>query len=201
MNVYQLTAISVEPEFAKADGSMPTFDQSLGVFTSVENAEEMMRINGEIDEPWAYILEERILDDLQLHGHFKSISKYRSVRTYFGNGKPNAENVCDDTGENLWYGRDAETIRFKEGDFVSFINGHEISPGLVGLLPMTKDVFKAGHCGVESGDDCYLVYTADGGHHHPFTPFVFPLVGELSPGVRAKLEAAKAADEVEMARA
>lgn len=193
MNVFQLTAIHAESDCIRDDGSMPTFKRDLGVFTTEANAKDMMRLYSSSNgcDPWAYVLKERILDDLELHGHFNMVSAFRSVRSYFGDGTPNAENRCDDTGENLWHGRDAETIRFRNGDFVSVLHDNEIWPGLVGDCPMTKDLFASGRCGLEADDDCYLVYTVDGGHEHPFTPYVFPLIRELPVKVRAKLEAAR----------
>lgn len=196
MNVYQLTAIHAEPDEVRRDGSMPAFVRDIGIFASISGAEEMMRVySGGDCKPWAYVLKERILDDVKLHGHFKQVSEFRSVRSYFGDGTLNSENGCDDTGENLWFGRDPETIRFKVGDYVSFWSGDEICPGLVGMLPMTKEKFDSGHCGLEADDDCYLVYTANGGHEHPFAPYVFPLVGKLSKGVKAKLDAAREGEE------
>ena len=192
MNVYQLAAIHAEAGETRPDGSIPTFERDLGVFSTVSNAETMMRVYSGGDwTPWAYILKGRILDDVELHGHFKQTSEFRSVRSYFANGTLNAENGCDDTGEKLWYGRDADTIRHKIGDCVSFWHGGELLPGIVGGLPMTKEAFMQGRCGLEANDDCYLVYTPDGGHCHPFTPYVFPLVGKLPEDVKNKLTAAR----------
>lgn len=191
MNVYQLTAIHAQTDEVGRDGSLCTFVRDIGVFASISNAEEMMRVySGGDCKPWAYVLKERILDDVRLHGHFRQVSEFRSVRSYFGDGTLNAANECDDTGENLWFGRDAETVRFKVGDYVSFLNGGEIRPGLVGMLPLTKEKFESGRSGLEADDDCYFVYTADGGHEHPFSPYVFPLFGKLSKDVKAKLDAA-----------
>lgn len=190
MNVYQLTAI-FETDERDADGSVATYTRDLGVFSLVGIAETMMPLFAKNGEPWAYVLKERILDDLSYHGHFNQISGFRSVRTYFGDGTLNAENGCDDTGDRLWYGRNAETIRFLVGQFVSFLEGGRIQFGLVGDLPLTKKDFAAGRQGLEAEDDCYLVYTADGGHAHPFTPYVFPLLGDLPQRVKDRLLAAR----------
>lgn len=190
MNVYQLTAI-FETDERDADGSVRTYTRDLGVFSSVANAEKMMPTFARNGEPWAYVLKERILDDLAMHGHFKQISDFRSVRTYFGDGTLNAENGCDDTGESLWYGRDAATIRYLVGQYVSFLEGGRIQFGLVGDRPLTKNDFADGRQGLEADDDCYLVYTADGGHTHPFAPYVFPLLGELTQDIKDRLIAAR----------
>lgn len=190
MNVFQLTAV-FETDERDADGSVRTYVRDLGVFSSVANAERMMPLFAGNGEPWAYVIKERILDDLAYHGRFNQISGFRSVRTYFGDGTLNAENGCDDTGESLWYGRDADTVRFEVGQFVSFLDGGVIRGGLVGDLPMTKECFASGRQGLEADDDCYLVYTADGGHAHPFTPYVFPLLGALSKEVKDRMLAAR----------
>ena len=197
MNVFQLTAVELDDEPSR-DGSRGTFLRDLGVFTSVENAEEMMRRfveRGNYGAPWAFEVRERILDDLAPHGPFGKVSGFRSVRTYFGDGTLNAANDCDDTGEKRWFGRDAATIRFRRGDFVSVWAGGSVYPALVGEIPFTPDRFPKGSQGFEADDDCYLVYTADGGHDHPFTPYVFPLVGTLPDDVRAKIEAARDREE------
>ncbi len=196
MNVFQLTAIVLYDEPAR-DGSYGTFLRDLGVFTTVANAEEMMRrfVSFGYAAPWAFEVRERILDDLAPHGPFGKVSGFRSVRTYFGDGTLNAANDCDDTGEKRWRGRDAATIRFKRGDFVSVWAGASVYPALVGKVPGTPENIGEGFDGWDADDDCYLVY-ADDGHDHPFTPHVFPLVGGILPDdVRAKIEAVRAANE------
>lgn len=196
MNVFQLTAVELDDKSAR-DGSYGTFLRDLGVFTTLANAEEMMYrfVSFGYAALWAFEVRERILDDLAPHGPFGKVSGFRSVRTYFGDGTLNAANDCDDTGEKRWRGRDAATICFKRGDFVSVWAGGSVYPALVGEIPFTPDRFPKGAQGFEADDDCYLVYTADGGHDHPFTPYVFPLVGTLSDDVRAKIEAARDREE------
>ena len=67
MNVYQLTAIHAEPDEVRRDGSMPAFVRDIGIFASISGAEEMMRVySGGDCKPWAYVLKERILDDVKL---------------------------------------------------------------------------------------------------------------------------------------
>ncbi len=191
MNVFQLIALHPEKDRLNADGSLSVYKRDLGVFKALESAEKMIHIYAADNDTWAYIIKERILDDLALHGHFKQISSFRSYRSYFSDGTLNAENACDDTGENLWYGREDSTIRFKIGDFVSFITDNRIEHGIVGAVPMNKELFENGRCGVEACDDCYLIYTVNGGHFHPFTPCVFPPVIELSDEFKTRLEAVR----------
>lgn len=190
MNVFQLSAIFKTDE-RDHNGSVVIHTRDLGIFSSVANAERIMPIFAKNGEPWVYVLKERILDDFALHGYFKQISGFRSVRTYFGDGSLNADNECDDTGENLWYGRSPETIRYKVDQFISFLSGDRIQFGLVGDVPLTKRDFAEGRKGLEAEDDCYLVYTADGGHCHPFTPYVFPLLGDLPSNIKKQLLASR----------
>ncbi len=195
MNVFQLTSIELLDGPAP-NGSRETFLRDLGVFSSVGNAEGMMRRYAKSNYalPWAFELRERILDDLAPHGHFGTVSEFRSVRTYFSDGTLNAENDCDDTGEKRWRGRDAATIRFRPGDFVSVWAGGTVYPALVGEVPETPESIGEGCNGWDADDDCYLVYTPDKGHAHPFTPYVFPLVGSLPDEVRERIEAERDAE-------
>lgn len=194
MNVYQLTALYLSKE-TDQEGARKTYAVEAGVFTSVENATEMMHTIRERDAaPWAFVLKERILDDLSPHGPFAAVSEFRSLRTYFADGTLNAENLCDDTGEVRWRGRDVSSIRFKPGDFVSVWTGSLVKPALVGDIPAAPSRFPKDSMGWEATDDCYLVYMAGEGHAHPFTPYVFPLAGELSRSMRVRLEAERVAE-------
>jgi hypothetical protein len=140
-----------------------------------------------------YVLFENALDDLAPHGPWDMTPEYLSVRTYLADGTLNAFSDCDDSCEKKWRGRDAATIRFNEGDFVSVWDGENVHIELVGMVPFTTEKGFVG----DWTDDCYMTYDVSGGHSHPFTPYVFPLVGELTAEVKAKLEAARDRDEKE----
>lgn len=220
MNVFQLKAIILDKP--RDDGICRTWAHDLGVFTSVENAEEMMRRCRELTrskywaggwgdwpdfplfdfiDPWAFEVRERILDDLAPHGRFGVMSAFRSVRTYFADGTLNAASDLDDTGEKGLFGRDAATIRFKRGDFVSVLDGGFVYPAIVESKPSLDDIR---HRGLD--DDTYLeeypyfgdTYTVCTHTSHsdsedcyapkPFTPYVFPLANPLTNDVRKELE-------------
>ena len=193
MKVYRL--IAVEAAENAANGVRDAHLESLGVFSTVAKAEAMIRIHADKVKEYAtmlgYVLYENELDDLSTHGPWNDIPEFLSVRTYLADGTLNAFCDCDDACEKQWRGRDAETIRFRRGDFVSVWRGKSIHTELVGELPYTRE---RGYVG-DWTDDCYLTYPVDGFHEHPFTPYVFPLVGKLTARVRAKLEAARDKDE------
>ena len=193
MRVYRLVAIEVAGD-RRADASCSTYEPALGVFTSPQNAEAMIRIHADKSENvLGYALYENELDDISLRGPWNGIPEFLSVRTYFADGTLNAFCDCDDTCEKQWHGRDPKTIHYKRGDFVSVWHGGKIVPALVGELPIDMHKRITG----DWSDDCYLAYFMNGGHEHPFTPYVFPLVGKLSKKVRAKLEAVRDEEESE----
>lgn len=193
MRVYRLIAVGTANN--ATNGIRDAHVESLGVFSTTANAEAMIRIHAEKTKEYAttlgYALYENELDDLAMHGPWKGIPEFLSVRTYFADGTPNAFCDCDDTGEKKWHGRDADTIRYRRGDFVSVWHGKKINTELIGELPVTTERKITG----DWTDDCYFAYTADGSHDHPFTPYVFPLIGKLTANVKMKLEAAMAKDE------
>lgn len=191
-SIYQLTSVELA-DGPDADGAFGTFSRDLGVFSSIGRAEDAIRryVASRHGAPWAFVLKERILDDAEPHGAFGRVSEFRSIRTYLADGTLNAENPCDDTGEKRWRGRDSRTIRFKVGDLVSVLDGDRVKPALIGDTPVTTDRFAPASPGWEAEDDCYLAFVADLGHDHPFTPFVFPLVGQVSDEIRRRLESAR----------
>ncbi len=188
MRVFRLIAIKAIGE-QQADGSFDADATALGVFSSIENAEAMIRIHIENAKEYAhslgYAIYENELDDLTLHGPWRGIPEFLTVRTYFADGTLNAFCDCDDTCEKQWHGRDAETIHYKRGDFVSVWHGRRVVPMLIGELPITTARKITG----DWGDDCYLAYSEGLGHDHPFTPYVFPLLGKISKRVKDRIEA------------
>lgn len=109
--------------------------------------------------------------------------EFLSVRTYFADGTLNAFCDCDNVSERLWHGRDPNTIHYKPGDYVSVWMG-DIMPALIGDTPRPSGTIEG-----DWTDDCYLAYSAETGHWHPFTPYVFPLVCKLSKRVKTRLDA------------
>ena len=192
MRVYRL--IAVEAAENATNGVRDAYVKSLGVFSTVANAEAMIHMHANKVKKCAtmlgYALYENKLDDLAPHGPWYDIPESLSVRTYLANGTLNAFCACDDACEKKWHGRKAKTIRYKIGDFVSVWNGKTIKTELVGEQPIATERNFTG----DWTDDCYLTYPVDGFHEHPFTPYVFPLVGKLTEKVKAKLEAARDAD-------
>ena len=190
MKAYRLIAIEVA-DGRQVRGRRRALETALGVFSTVANAERMVRIHADRVKGAAkmlgYALYENDMDDIAPHGPWKDTPEFLSARTYLADGSLNAFCDCDNACERQWHGRDAATIRFRRGDFVSVWHGDTISTELVGETPITTERKITG----DWSDDCYLTYVADGGHEHPFTPYVFPLVGTLTADVRAKLEAAR----------
>ena len=193
MSVFRLIAIKVEGR-RRPSGVYAATETSLGVFTSTQNAEAMMRIHAEKTKGHAhvlgYALYENELDDLNLHGPWNGIPEFLSVRTYFADGTINAFCDCDDTCEKQWHGRDPKTIHYKRGDYVSVWQGRKVVPMLIGELPITTKRKISG----DWSDDCYLAFCEWLGHDHPFTPYVFPLVGELSEKAKARILAERDED-------
>ena len=187
MRVFRLIEIQVFDESGKQpNGNILSYETHLGVFSSPENAEEMIRINSAkpngVHHILGYVLYENELDDLTLHGPWNQIPSFLSVRTYFADGTLNALCDCDNVSEKHWHGRDPKTIHYKRGDYVSVWMG-DVVPALIGDTPRTT-----GKIDGDWTDDCYLAYSADVGHWHPFTPYIFPLVGKLAKRVKAKIE-------------
>lgn len=193
MKVFRLTAIEIE-DGRRPSGVYAATETSLGVFASVVNAEAMIGIHAEKARECArvlgYALYGNELDDLTLHGPWNGIPGFLSIRTYFADGSLNAFCDCDDTCEKQWHGRDPKTIRYRSGDFVSVWRGREVVPMLIGELPISTKRKVTG----DWSDDCYLAYCEGLGHDHPFTPYVFPLVGELSEKAKARLLAERDRD-------
>ena len=187
MRVYRLIEIQVLDGGKLPHGNLFSHETVLGVFSSTQNAEEMIRINSakmkDVRHILGYALYENELDDLTFHGPWEQVPSFLSVRTYFADGSLNAFCDCDDAGEKHWYGREPKTIHYKRGDFVSVWMGN-IVPALIGDTPRTT-----GKIDGDWTDDCYLAYSVDTGHWHPFTPYVFPLVGKLPKRIKEKIEA------------
>lgn len=188
MQAYRLVAIEIGS--ALPDDAYEAHECALGVFSSVSKAEEMIRIHKEKSADngipvLGYVLYENAMDDLSLHGPWKCVPQFLSVRTYLADGRFNASCECDDACEQKWHGRDASTIRFKCGDFVMVWNAGRIMPMLIGETPATKGDQIVG----DWSDDCYLAYPVEGGHTHPFVPYVFPIAGtkQLSAKTKQKL--------------
>lgn len=189
MRVFRLIEIEIDEGRATPDGILRPRETPLGVFSSPENAEAMIRTRAEWrkDSPWCkvlgYLLFENELDDMSLHGPWKQTPEFLSVRSYFADGRVNAFCDCDDTSEKHWHGRAADTIRYKPGDYVSVLAG-DIVPALIGGTPREEGTIDG-----DWTDDCYLAYSAGTGHWHPFTPYVFPLARKLPKRVKARIEA------------
>ena len=184
MRVYRLIAIELGDRMP--NGVAAAHKSALGVFASVEKAEAMIRIHREkmceFSSMVGYALYEHQLDDLSLHGPWKQIPEFLSVRTYLADGTLNAVCDCDSTCEKAWRGRDAATIHFKRGDFVSVWQGDRIVPMLIGGVPSATKEKIVG----DWSDDCYLAYSISDGHSHPFAPYVFPLVADRTLTERMK---------------
>ena len=196
MRVYRLVAIEIGG--ALADGAYEAHETALGVFSSVSKAEAMIRIHKERSAEngipvLGYVLYENALDDLSLHGPWKCVPQFLSVRTYLADGRLNASCECDDACEQKWHGRDASTIRFKCGDSVMVWDSGRIIPMLVGKTPVTNEAQFVG----DWSDDCYLAYPVEGGHAHPFVPYVFPFAGfrQLSARTEQKLRLVRDREE------
>lgn len=192
MQAYRLVAIEIGDRLA--GGARAAYESALGVYSSVKKAEAMIRVHMEKNADngipmLGYVLYENAMDDLSLHGPWKCIPAFVSVRTYLADGTLNAICECDDACEKKWHGRDASTIRFKSGDFVSVWLGSRIEPMLVGGIPINSEEKIVG----DWTDDCYLAYPVTGGHCHPFVPYVFPIAGgrQLSPMTKRKLLAVR----------
>lgn len=189
MRVFRLIEIQILEGEELPHGKRLSYETALGVFSSPEKAEEMIRANAAKfkDSPYrkvlGYALYENELDDLTLHGPWNQVPEFLSVRSYFADGTLNAFCDCDNVSEKHWRGRDPMTVHYRPGDYVSVWMG-DIVPALIGDTPR-----KAGKIDGDWTDDCYLAYSADMGHWHPFTPYVFPLVGKLDKRTMAKIEA------------
>lgn len=198
MRVYRLIEIEVLEGGELPPGNMLSHENPLGVFSTVASAEEMIRANAarfndaSYHQVLGYVLYENELDDQALHGPWKRVPSFLSVRSYFADGSLNAFCGCDDVSERHWHGRNPDTMHYKPGDYVSVWVG-DIVPALIGDTPRTTGTIDG-----DWTDDCYLAYSADMGHWHPFTPYVFPLVGELSKRIKAKIDAERREWENEM---
>lgn len=196
MHVYRLVAIEIGS--ALADGAYEAHESALGVFSSVSKAESMIRIHKEKSADsgisvLGYVLYENALDDLSMHGPWKCVPQFLSVRTYLADGRLNASCECDDACERKWHGRDASTIRFKIGDFVMVWDARRIVPMLIGETPVTNE----GQIVGDWSDDCYLAYPVEGGHIHPFVPYVFPVAEaqQLSAKTKQKLRVVRDSED------
>lgn len=149
-------------------------------------------------EPFfAFYLKERLVNG-GFAGPFHEISEWETIRSYFADGRLNCIGECDESCAKEFAGREAKSIRYREGDLV-WVRKHScIVPMLIGGLPMTKAEYKSRKAkwkdekipyrGGDWSDDCYYAYGHGHEHDHPACWDVFPYSGTISRRNRERLE-------------
>ena len=195
----------------RPDGSYDVYENELGVFDSVENAEAFMRMFidrvREHSKSWysehhCFVIFEKTLNR-GLSAKWDSVCEFESVRSYLPDGTLYCDSPYDDACEKPFRGRPAETIKLKVGDLAWCWWCGGIHPCLVAALPMTDVDYQecVRNCGRELGwdysDDCYTVYIGGYGHDHPACWRCMPYYGMISKRTLQRIHAAKRREEEE----
>lgn len=188
MRLFDLKSISRSSN-KRQDGSYEIFRRDLGIFDSVKNAEDFMRLIIERGRAYSkfhcFILFEKILNGGWTK-KWESVCEYQGVRSYFPDGTLYCDSPYDDGCEKPFRGRPEESIKLKIGDLAWVLFGDNIYPCLVAERPFTdfqylQKVRKCGHeMGLDYSDDSYRVYTCSMGHQHPECWRCMPYYGKIS---------------------
>ena len=209
MQVFELKSISRSSN-KKSDGSYKVFERELGVFDSLEKAEDFMRQF--IDkmrecklhsEYHCFVIYEKPLNG-KISQRWDSVCEFDGIRSYLPDGTLYCDSPYDDDGEKQFMGRAAENIKLKVDDIAWYLDYDHIRPCLVASLPVTDMEFqkiarKNGKekLGWDYSDDSYRVYTCDRGHQHPECWRCMPYYGRISKRTLQRLYACKRHEEMD----
>ena len=157
---------------------------SAGIYSSLTEAQSAIQDTCREDSVWAneffaYIIEERVLDPIDINRTFVT------YRTYDSKGNPNDACLIDDRTYNSFLGRKPEDIRFKEGDIVWALCYKALRLCIVSGLPFTTQEYKKRNqrsiekydreLWLDTTDDSYTLYTLGEGdtHAHVLCAHVF----------------------------
>lgn len=161
-----------------------------GVFSSVGKAEKaiaaMVKAKESEIASWGgpryfgFALIEHRLDDPFLPDS-ATPCRFRSYRTYLGDGTLNCFSDTDDACEKKFKGA-KRASRFRKGDFAWTLRRGKAVPALVECEAYTVEEWKAkmrpgayGDCTDDSGIDFPYFPYGNCGHDHTFAPLLFPL--------------------------
>ncbi len=207
MQLFVLNAISRASD-KLSDGSYEVDKRELGIFDSIENAEEFMRLIIDKEKKYSrfhcFLIVEKTLNR-ELSKKWGSVCKFEGVRTYLPDGTLFCDSPYDDACEKPFRGRAAESIKFKLGEIIWCWRGDRIFPCLVAMLPMTDVEYqervkrRGEELGWDFTDDAYTVYDCGkGGHEHPECWRCLPYYGKLSKRNLQRIQANKRHEEAEM---
>ena len=185
--------------------------ERIGVYGSVEKAEDAIRKTVATEEAerkkydiweksFGFVLDEVYLDDgLDKNGY---PAQFESRRTYLNDGTPNCFSDLDWRCSKKFKGRTSpqhikESMSAKEyrdfrknGIFAYEWNDERITPIILTEFSPTAKEWKAkmkpGVYG-DVTDDSGVAYDQSGGHHHPFSPDIFPVSALAYAGIAEKL--------------
>lgn len=157
LQVYEIVGLST-PKYRLDEDGRPKdyrnkpgfciFGTDAGYFETLAEAEKhIKRIAAQGDwDLYGFVVSERPL------GHIISGMRDISTRRYLKDGTlwqvSSTSGVCRCDGKNMelgdtgFYGRDPETIRFKEGDIVEIVNDEFVELAIVWQTPATKEQMK-----------------------------------------------------------
>lgn len=170
-------------------GEIRAVSVQLGIFDSVEKAEENIRFALKIQADrrkahpeWGssdYVSFE--LTELYLNGGIDAEGNhpcFESRRTYDGNGELHCVSDLDDRCTKRFVGRDEPLKGVNEGDFCWYVVDESIFPILYQKAPMTSDEVREhfdDDIEADYTDDTGLAFSVDLGHLHPSPLYVYPL--------------------------
>ena len=210
MQLFELKSITKSGN-KRSDGSYEAYEQALGVFDSVENAETFMRMYIDkvksLSAHWysefhCFVIFEKTLNR-GLSAKWDSVCEFESVRSYLPDGTLYCDSPYDDACEKPFRGRSAETIRLKVGDLAWCWWCGGIHPCLVAALPMTDVRYQecvrnyGRELGLDYTDDSYTVYLGGYGHDHPECWKCMPYYGKISKRSLQRIHSAKRREEAE----
>lgn len=204
MQLFELKSIS-RRGCKLSDGSYEVYEQELGIFDSVENAETFMKLVIDKEKKYSqfhcFVIIEKTMNR-GLSKKWDNVCEFEGIRSYLPDGTFYCDSPYDDACEKPFRGRPAETIKLKAGELAWYWAGGRIIPCIVAAPPMT-DVYyqeRVKKCGEELGldytDDAYTVFPCDnGGHEHPECWRCVPYYGKLSKRNLQRIQANKRREE------
>lgn len=189
---------------------MKTSKFQIGHYSTLARAEKKMMdfvgydkdVEPKYRDTYCYIISEWKID--------MCCNDFVSIRTYMPDGSFYEENMAD-KNRKFW-GRPADTIRFKKGDIVEVYDWDMVSLGIIDAVPFTPEEVKVvkersikymikkqgcseeearkfGGIWLDDSDDTYRLYTSeDTCHTHVESQYVFPVRKKVSDRLKKILQ-------------
>lgn len=163
--------------YSSSDLKRYCYTDEIGIFSSLENAEDFIRSYHKIfkgDKIIGFNIEMIPIDSKEIC-HFSSLYSYDSV------GNRLCASEYDENGYTKFTGR-TEDIHFKPNDIVLYIEYNNSEPVMIVDIPISKCT------GGDYSDDCYIAVKCNNGHFHPHVTTLFPNIYKVDSYLKRKME-------------